>query len=74
MKVFTVTVHPGSKRDVVEKVSSEEYKISTVAPAKEGKANKMVIKLLANHLKVSASKLLVTKGERWNTKTILQLE
>lgn len=74
MKAYTITVHPGARRDEVTKISEDEYKIATTAPAKEGKANKQVIKLLARHLNTSPSHLIVAKGERWNTKTVLQIE
>lgn len=74
MNALTITVQPQARRDEVKKVSETEYTISTTQPAKEGKANKHVIKLLARFLQTSPSKLIVTKGERWNTKTILFMD
>ncbi len=73
MIALTVTVHPSARRDEVKKLTDTEFNVSTTAPAKEGKANKQAVKLLARHLNVSPSQLLVAKGERWNTKTILLL-
>ncbi len=74
MKAITLTVHPSARRDEVKQISASEFNVSTTAPAKEGKANKQVIKLLARFLNTSPSNLIVAKGERWNTKTILFLE
>ncbi len=74
MKILHITVKPSSSRDEVEEVSPSEFTIRTPAPAKEGKANKEVIKLLARHLHVSPASLMVSKGERWNEKTILLLD
>lgn len=74
MKALTITVHPGARRDEVKQLGDTEYNISTTAPAKEGKANKQVIKLLSRFLNVSPAQLLVAKGERWNIKTILLLD
>lgn len=74
MKVLQVKVIPGSTRDEVTEVSSAEFHINTPAPAKDGRANKEAVKLLARHLHVSLSSLVVSKGERWNEKTILLLD
>lgn len=74
MKALTVTVQPQARKDEVTKVSDTEYNVSTTQPAKEGKANKHVVKLLARYFNCSPSKLIVSKGERWNTKTILLLD
>ena len=74
MKILTINVKPQSSRDEVIETSSTEFQVNTTAPAKEGKANKQVIKLLAHHFHTSPSNLVVSKGERWNVKTILLLE
>ncbi len=74
MKILTVTVEPQAKRDEVKQKSQTEFHVSTSAPAKEGKANKQVIKNLARFLRTSPSNLIVSKGERWNTKTILFID
>lgn len=74
MQVFTINVKPQARLDEVKLTSPNCLDVSTTRPAKEGKANKHVIKLLARYLKVSPSKLIVSKGERWNTKTILLID
>jgi len=74
MRVLTVTAKPHAKRDEVGALGNDNYEISTTREAKEGKANAQVLKLLAKHLNVSPSKLIMAKGERWNTKTFLLTE
>jgi uncharacterized protein len=74
MEVLTIQVNPFASRDEVKKISDTEYEVSTVAPPEKGKANKQVVKLLARFFNMSPSKLIITKGERWNTKTILKMD
>ena len=49
MKI-TVYVKPGSKKAFVKKISEFEYEVSVNAPAKEGKANKALIDILADNV------------------------
>ena len=74
MKVLTIRVQPSSKRDEVTLTGNDSYDVSTPQSAKEGKANKQVIKNLARYLHTSPSQLIVSKGEKWNEKTILWLD
>ncbi len=74
MQVLSISVKPQAKRDEVVRTGEGQYSVATTQPAREGKANKQVIKLLARFLNTSPSKLIVTKGERWNDKTILFLD
>jgi uncharacterized protein (TIGR00251 family) len=74
MQVLTIKVEPQAHRDEVKQISPTEYEVAVTAPAKEGKANKQVIKNLARFFNTSPSNLIVSKGERWNTKTILFLD
>ena len=60
MKI-SVTVKAGSK---VEEVSADggELKVKVKEPAKEGKANKAVIRLLAAYYKVPKSTIKIVAG------------
>lgn len=64
-----IKVVPNSKKETV----SEEkgiLKIRTNAPAKEGKANKAVISLLSNYLKVPKSRISIARGKTSENKII----
>jgi uncharacterized protein len=74
MIVLTVHVKPQSPRDEVVQMGELEYEVRTTATALKGKANKAMIKILAKHLRLSPSHLLIAKGERWNDKTVLVTE
>ena len=64
-----IKVTPNAKENKV-KEKDEVFKIHTTAPAKEGKANKAVIKILSKHLKIPKSQLKITKGHKSKDKTI----
>jgi uncharacterized protein len=54
-------VRPNAKIDkIIEDRSS--FVITTKAPAKNGKANKSVIKLLAKHLAIAQSRIKIVSG------------
>ncbi|PWU24341.1 hypothetical protein C5B42_00035 [Candidatus Cerribacteria bacterium 'Amazon FNV 2010 28 9'] len=74
MTILTIHVKPRSSRDDVKKIGTNEFEVSTVAAPEEGRANDQVMKLLARYFNTSPSKLVVTKGERWNDKTILLMD
>jgi len=46
---ITVDVKAGKREETVEKIDDEHLLVKVKAPAKKGKANKAVIKLLKNH-------------------------
>ncbi len=63
-----VRVKPGAKTEKVEAPvaqlfgGSEPYKVSVREPAKEGRANDAVIRVLAKHFKVPASQVRILRG------------
>jgi len=68
MKI-TVRVIPNSKtEDVFRK--GDEYVIRVKEPAKEGKANKAVIKLLAEHFKVPRGSVDIVSGIKNRNKVV----
>lgn len=74
MRIITVTVVPECARtDVVDQMG-DAYKVYVTQSSKKGKANKAMIKLLAQHLKVRESSLIVSKGDKSNIKTIVVTE
>lgn len=71
MTFITVRVKPGAK---VSSIREEHgvFVVCTPARPEAGKANKAVLKLLAEHLKVAPSLLDVVHGSTSRTKVIRQ--
>jgi uncharacterized protein (TIGR00251 family) len=69
-----VQVIPQARRNDVIPISDTEYKVYVTAPAQKGKANKEMLKLLAKHLHLPVSHLLIARGDRSNAKTVLVLD
>ncbi|MEX2054291.1 MAG: DUF167 domain-containing protein [Candidatus Colwellbacteria bacterium] len=57
-----VRVKPSSRQEKVERVDDTHFKIWVKEPAKEGKANIAVIKLLAKHLDMAPSRIELVSG------------
>ncbi len=62
MKIF-ITAKPKSKKAVVKMISPTEYIVSVHEPAQQGKANKAVIKALAEHFHLRISEVIFISGE-----------
>jgi len=69
MKIL-VKVKPNSREERVEKTGENEFTLRIKAPAKEGKANKAVVKLLSEHFLVPKSRIAIIKGTAGRTKVI----
>lgn len=71
MKISIHTI-PNAKKQSIEKDIEIEYhyKIHLTNPAKEGKANKELIKLLANYFNISKSRITIQKGLKSHHKII----
>ena len=69
MKIW-VSVKPQAKRTEVKKVSEGEYVASVQAPAREGKANEALIKLLASYFSVPKSSVRLIRGESGRRKLV----
>ena len=69
MKLINIKVIPNAKsNEVIEEVDSIKVKVNS--PAIGGKANKAVIKVLADHFKVKKSQISIVKGEKNRNKRI----
>jgi uncharacterized protein (TIGR00251 family) len=68
-----VKVVPNSKTEEVVK-EGDRFLVKVKEPAKEGKANRSVIKLLAGHFGVSQRQLVISSGFRSRNKVIEVLE
>ena len=58
MKIY-VKVKPSAKRDFLEKISENEFRVEVKERAEGGKANLKVLKLLSRELGVSSTKMKI---------------
>jgi uncharacterized protein (TIGR00251 family) len=68
-----VRVTPNSRTDEVVS-EGDRFLVRVKEPAKEGKANRAVIKLLAEHFGVSRSQIVISSGFGSRSKVIEVLE
>lgn len=59
-----ITIHakPGAQKNAVEKIDHEEYVVSVKEPPVQGRANKAIIELLADHFGVSKTSVNLISG------------
>ncbi len=69
MRIY-VRVSPRSSMNKVEKISEGEYKVKLTAPPVDGKANDMLIKILAEHFDVPKSSLNIVGGKSARIKMV----
>lgn len=69
MRIY-VKVIPRSSLNKVEKMGEGDYKVKLTAPPVDGKANEMLIKVLAEHFEVSKSSISIVGGKTAHTKII----
>lgn len=69
MRIY-VKVSPRSSKNEVTKISEGEYKVKLTAPPVDGKANLMLIRVLAEHFKVSKSDIIIVGGKTAKVKII----
>ena len=68
-KIVAVKVVPKSRKNQV--VEFDQYlKVSTAAPAEKNKANKAVIKLLANHFHLAKNRISILSGTKMRKKLV----
>lgn len=67
---ISVTVKANSKENSVEKISGNEFALRVKAPAKEGKANEAVIKVLSEYFGVAKSRINIVKGQTSKKKIV----
>jgi uncharacterized protein YggU (UPF0235/DUF167 family) len=61
MKIF-VKVKPNAYEEKVEKIDDNHFNISVVEPPANGLANRGVVKVLADYMKIAPSRIRVAKG------------
>lgn len=68
---MAVRVTPRAKHNAVTGVSNGQLLVRTTAPPADGKANKAVIRLLADHLDIAASRIELLRGQTHRNKQFL---
>lgn len=68
--ILSLYIQPGAKNTRFAGLHGDALKISLAAPPIEGKANKALIKFLANCFQVSANQVSIKRGERSRYKLV----
>jgi len=69
MKIFLKVKLKASQAKVV-KIDKTHYQVYVTQPPEKGKANKQIIKLLADYFNVSLSKINIIAGEKGREKVV----
>ena len=67
---ISVTVVPNAREPEITSLGGHRYKAKVDAPAVDGKANKRLIGLLAEHFNVRGSRIRITSGMRSRNKVV----
>ena len=60
--LIKVKVFPNSKKDEIVKKKDDEFGVRVKEKAEKGRANRAVIKVLANYFKIDESRIRLVKG------------
>jgi len=69
--VLRVRVQPRARRNEILDVSNAQLRIRTTATPTDGKANKAIIRLLADYLQVAPSRIKLSHGQSHRNKRLL---
>lgn len=67
---FSVRVKPGAKNAAVERKSPTDLTVSVRERAREGKANRAVLRAIAEYLDISVSRVRIVTGETGRIKIV----
>ncbi|OGQ48342.1 MAG: hypothetical protein A3I09_00780 [Deltaproteobacteria bacterium RIFCSPLOWO2_02_FULL_47_10] len=59
-----------AKKEIVEKISENSYKVKVTAPPEKGKANKRVVELLSEEFGIKKQDIRILSGDTSNRKII----
>lgn len=62
MLKIRVTVKPQARKEELRKIAEGEYLVSVHPPAREGKANRAMIEILAAHFSVAKTAVRIVRG------------
>jgi hypothetical protein len=69
MTIF-IKVKPKASQTKVVKIDKTHYQVYVTQPPEKGKANKQIIKLLADYFGISLSKIKIIAGEKGREKVV----
>jgi len=69
MRIY-IKVSPKSSKKEIVKISEGEYKVKLTAPPVEGKANAMLVEMLAEYFDVAKSQVSIVGGRSAKIKII----
>lgn len=69
MKLF-ITAKPMAKEDRVEKIDAAHFTVSVREPPVEGRANRAIIKAMADFLGIAPSRLKIVSGYSSRSKVL----
>ncbi|MDP2911476.1 MAG: DUF167 domain-containing protein [Candidatus Omnitrophota bacterium] len=62
-----------AKKEIVEKISENTYRIKVTAPPEKGKANKRVVELLSEELGIKKQDIRIISGAT-NSRKIIEID
>lgn len=62
IKQIFVKAKPNAKKESIEKIDDTHFLLSVKEPAKEGRANEAVVKILAEYFDVPVSRIHLVSG------------
>ncbi len=68
--IISVKVKAGARKNLVEKISENNYKVWVTQAPEKGKANKAVIKILSKYMDLPQSQITIISGENSASKLI----
>jgi len=68
--LISVRVNPKASKEKVERIGKSSFKVYTLKPAVDGKANKGVIEALSDYFKVKKNKITILKGIKSRNKIV----
>ena len=60
---LTIKTHPCAKKNRIEILGENQFKIHVTAPPAKGKANRAVLDMLADYFNAPVSRLRIVKGQ-----------
>lgn len=69
MRIYAKVIPRSSKNEVM-KMSENDYRVKLTAPPVGGKANEMLVKLLAEHFSVAKSRVSIAAGKTARVKIV----
>jgi len=71
MHTLTITVHPNSSQNKIKEITDLVFEVWLTATPIKGKANELLIKLLAKHFKTAKSNIQIKSGKTARDKVLI---